>query len=218
MIGFHLLTGLLFPIGIFPWLMIASSTIFFEPDWPERLRNAVARRFASLAPLLDRMRREPSMADEAVRARLPLAVVALAGLFFAVQLALPLRYLVYPGPPSWTDEGFRFAWRVMLVDKAGSVRFDVVERASSRRYSVDPRAYLTPFQTQMMAQSPDMVLELAQHVAGDFRRRKGLDVAVHADAWASLNGRAPKRLIDPNVDLSREADGLRPARFVLPLD
>ncbi|MFI5044408.1 MAG: HTTM domain-containing protein, partial [Acidimicrobiales bacterium] len=34
---FHLVTGLLFPrIGVFPWLMIALTPIFFAPDWPGR--------------------------------------------------------------------------------------------------------------------------------------------------------------------------------------
>ena len=31
-IVFHLLTGALFPIGMFPWIMIASTTIFFSPN------------------------------------------------------------------------------------------------------------------------------------------------------------------------------------------
>lgn len=36
-VAFHLITWWLFPIiGVFPWLMIAMATIFFEPDWPER--------------------------------------------------------------------------------------------------------------------------------------------------------------------------------------
>ena len=32
-VGFHGITGLLFPIGMFPWFMIACATILFEPDW-----------------------------------------------------------------------------------------------------------------------------------------------------------------------------------------
>ena len=41
------------------------------------------------------------------------------GLFFLLQIVLPLRYLAYPGPILWTEEGYRFAWRVMLVEKVG---------------------------------------------------------------------------------------------------
>ena len=34
---FHLLNAFLFNIGVFPWLMIASTVVFFAPDFPERL-------------------------------------------------------------------------------------------------------------------------------------------------------------------------------------
>lgn len=34
---FHLLNAQLFDIGIFPWMMILLTTVFFPPDWPRRL-------------------------------------------------------------------------------------------------------------------------------------------------------------------------------------
>lgn len=39
---FHVITSLLFPIGIFPWLMIAAMLIFFPPDWARRLGSRLA--------------------------------------------------------------------------------------------------------------------------------------------------------------------------------
>ena len=41
-------------------------------------------------------------------------------------------------------------------------------------------------------------------------------VQVRADAWASLNGRRARRLIDPDVDLAAVDDGLAPAAWILP--
>ncbi|MFW6125415.1 MAG: HTTM domain-containing protein, partial [Pirellulales bacterium] len=38
---FHLSNAYLFPIGVFPWLMIAATTLFFPPDWPRRTLAAV---------------------------------------------------------------------------------------------------------------------------------------------------------------------------------
>ena len=39
LVGFHVVTWMLFPvIGVFPWVMIAMSTVFFDPDWPRRVR------------------------------------------------------------------------------------------------------------------------------------------------------------------------------------
>lgn len=34
---FHFMNARLFNIGIFPWLMIAGTAIFFPPDWPRRI-------------------------------------------------------------------------------------------------------------------------------------------------------------------------------------
>ena len=40
-LAFHFINARLFEIGIFPWLMIVGSTVFFEPDWPRRMISAV---------------------------------------------------------------------------------------------------------------------------------------------------------------------------------
>ena len=40
---FHLSNHMLFNIGIFPWLTIAGTTIFFAPDWPRRFVAAAWR-------------------------------------------------------------------------------------------------------------------------------------------------------------------------------
>ncbi len=34
---FHFINARLFEIGIFPWLMIVGTTIFFDPDWPKQM-------------------------------------------------------------------------------------------------------------------------------------------------------------------------------------
>ena len=43
LLGFHGLTGALFPIGMFPWIMSCAALIFFPPDWPRRLLRALGR-------------------------------------------------------------------------------------------------------------------------------------------------------------------------------
>ena len=37
LVVFHLCTWALFPIGVFPWLMVGAATVFFAPDWPRRI-------------------------------------------------------------------------------------------------------------------------------------------------------------------------------------
>ena len=67
-----------------------------------------------------------------------------------------------------------------------------------------------------MAGQPDLILQLAHHIAADFRSRGHRGVEVRVDALASLNGRPMARLVDPDVDLARVRDGFAPASWILP--
>jgi len=198
---FHTLTALLFKIGMFPWLMMLSATLFFDPGWPR--------------PLLDRFlaARPPKIRDDEPRFG-AYKLLALS-LYVAVQVLLPLRHLLYPGNTLWSEEGFRFAWRVMLIEKSGELELNVVDRRGRRRV-VSPRRYLTAFQARMAATQPDMILELAHIVARDFERRGVGPVQVFADARVSFNGRPSAPLIAPTADLAQLHDGFSHKPWILP--
>jgi len=192
---FHLVTARLFNLGMFPWIMMASSLIFLPPSWP---------------------RRRPVPLEAPAPVRAPRMTWVLAG-YFAIQLVVPLRHFAYPGDVCWTEQGFRLAWHVMVMEKTGSVDFRVREPATNRTWIVSPHDYLTRYQTKMMSTQPDMILELAHWIAEDFRARGIRDPEVRADAFASLNGRPRARLIDPTVDLARRSRSLAPYSWVLPM-
>lgn len=203
-IAFHLVTGLLFPIGMFPWIMMGAALIFFPADWPRArlpwlFRGAEGRPFA--LPSRDWQRR---------------SVYALA-VYAALQILIPLRHFAYPGNTAWSEEGLRFAWRVMLVEKLGFVEYRIVDGATGKTTFIEPSQYLTPLQARMMAMSPDMILELAHRIAEDFERR-GRKIEVYADAYVTMNGRPSRRIIDPGVDLARERDTLFHKPWILPLN
>ncbi len=200
LVVFHLLTARLFSIGMFPYFMLCGAQLFFEPSWPRALPARLgAPPRASTAPGL--LRPVPSWAIA----------------FVVLQVLLPLRHWLYPGELCWTEQGFRFSWNVMLMEKNGSVDFRVVEPATGRVFHASPAQYFTPFQTAMMAPQPDMVLEAAHIVAADFRARGVVRPAVYADAFAALDGRPMQRLVDPHVDLARETDGLFNKPWILPM-
>lgn len=199
-LGFHGLTGALFPIGMFPWLMACAALVFFPPDWPRALLHRLTSRTCP-----------PQPAPRANFPRPSAPLTCALALHFAVQLALPLRRLAYPGDTAWTEEGFRFAWQVMLVDKAGAVTYRVRDPATGRERRIDPAPRLTALQAQQMAYQPDMILELAHLLAAENPGHE-----VRADAFVAYNGRANARLIDPAVDLAREVDGLAAKPWILP--
>lgn len=207
---FHTGTKLLFPIGMFPFIMVLSALVFFEPDWPRRVLGWFGRRLGGRAPLA------AAGPAQAKGTRVPHWALALALSYAIIQVGLPLRYLAYPGNVLWHEQGMRFSWRVMVRAKGGSTTFRVVTEPGRPPVVVSPRNYLTSYQESEMSGQPDLILQLAHHIRDDFRRRGFPRVQVYADSRAALNGRRSQPFIDPGVDLARIEDGLSPASFVLP--
>lgn len=190
---FHGATGYLFNIGMFPLIMTTAATIFFDPAWPRRwIKRPTPGGAVTTAP--------------------PRAAIAI---YVALQLALPLRHHVYPGAVLWNEDGMRFAWHVLIRSKHGSITF-VAKFSDGKQLEVPPSKYLTGRQEREMAGQPDLILQLARHVADDLiRRGYPPDFTLHARTAVSLNGRPPRPLIDFAVDL-REITDLGPRDWVLP--
>jgi vitamin K-dependent gamma-carboxylase len=217
-VAFHFTTHLLFPrIGMFPVIMIVAALVFFDPSWPRRLAAAARRRFARGSAALPAAKPETAVAAvPRIGSRWLGAGVAAASLFMLAQVLFPLRSHLYGGNVSWHEQGMRFSWRVMTRAKNGSVTFTVRDPATGRRWEVAPSKYLTRMQEQDMAVQPDLILQLAHHIARDFAANGHPGVEVHADARASLNGRPASILVDPDADLARETDGLGDKRWIRP--
>jgi hypothetical protein len=209
LVGFHVATWLMFPIGLFPWIMIANATLFFAPEWP--VRTAWLRR------AWERTRRLDPSAALAPMGDLP--HFGLRGTMlvthFVLQLAIPLRHFVYPGDVLWTEEGLRFAWKVMIVEKAGIARFEVLDRPTGRQWTVYPSEYLTPRQEKMLSVQPELIRQFAHHLRREFAARGIANVEVRADVEVAMNGRRRHRLIDPTVDLAREPFSWAPYAWIL---
>lgn len=199
---FHLATNVFFNIGIFPILMPMNATLFFEPDWPERLAR--------------RLGRAPRDVRTTTYRPLPRFALALLGVYALVQVALPFRCHLYGGSVLWHEQGMRFSWRVMLRSKAGSITYRVRVPGHPREIEIAPRRYLSDHQEREFGGQPDLILQLAHRIADDFRARGHTDVEVRVDAWVSLNGRRAQRMIDPDVDLARVRDGFAKATWVTP--
>lgn len=204
LIGFHGLTQLLFPIGMFPAIMVLSALVFFPP---EQL-GAWLRRLPLVGGAPVALRASPR--------RLHPAWVGVGAAYCLLHLLVPLRHRLYDGSVSWHEQGMRFAWKVMVREKNATVTYLVHDDDTGRSFEAYPHTYLTPRQLREFATQPDMILALAHHVAADFRARGMRAPRVHADTWVSLNGRPKARLIDPSVDLTTVHDGFGRARWIAP--
>ena len=153
---FHVVTAFLFPpIGMFPWIMIGAALIFFELDWPLRLIRRVRRPPHSLPA----SKPDPFRPAGIETISWPVRAACLLGAaFLAVQVAMPLRHLAYPGDVRWTEEGYLFSWRVLLTEKTGLVHYRVSGLETAGEQLVYPEEYLTPAQVERMAYQPDLIL------------------------------------------------------------
>lgn len=203
-IAFHMLNTVLFSIGIFPWLMLVATLLYFRPDWPRRLVPRWRRaEGGSLAP--------PCC---------PRLIAGAIGVYIVIQLLVPLRHFLYPGNVHWTEEGHRFSWHMKLRDKDATARFYVTDPVRGNTWEVHPRLYLSRRQTFKMSTRPDMVLQMAHFVAREQAKRRKIDhpLEVRARVMASLHGRRRQLLIDPTVNLAAEKRSLRHATWILPLN
>lgn len=191
-VAFHLATAVLFRIGMFPWVMLVATLVFFVPDWPVRL--------------LGRWRRSASSThgDRPLTPARPSgrATLGLLTVITLVQLVLPLRHLTEPGDVRVTEEGYYLSWRVMLTEKSGLLDFVITDPVTGDRWIAPPTVVLTDWQAAQAAIRPDLLLATAHLLADHYRAERGYDVEVRADAWVSINGRPAQRLIDPSIDLS----------------
>jgi hypothetical protein len=230
-VAFHLINATVFNIGVFPWLMIAATVIFFPPDWPRRLARRVeqvsgwgrseakppdhANVRESIASAGGSLRSTPATLSTPTSQRLLLAAV---GLFVLVQIAVPMRHFFSAENPSWTEEGHYFAWHMMLRGKRCGVRYLATNPVTGQTGPVDLREYVTPFQAARFGRDPRMVHQLARKIAEDLRDQVGVKNArVQVLALVSLNGRKPQLMIDPRVDLGSEPITWRRPEWILPL-
>jgi hypothetical protein len=198
-IVFHGAIGLLFPVGVFSLVMLAGITVFFEPSWPRRFTK------------------HDGGVPGAGSAGVGRGALSCAAIYLLIQLLVPLRSWLYPGAVNWTEEGFRFAWRVMLVQKAGHAEFRVEIARPAGRFSETGRGELTPLQVSMMATQADMLVDYARHLRERYEARGFTGVKVFADVFVAFNGRPSQRFVREDVDLSRERCVFSACDFILPL-
>jgi len=185
-IVFHVMTGMLFNIGIFPYVMIATTLIFFD------VQDCQA--FAKFFRFSYSPEEAPAIQPKSLSTRAGIVLI----LFFMYQIMMPLRHYLYPGNTNWTMEGYNFAWRVMLNEKTGYTTFTIQNPGTGQRWLVYGTEYLTAQQMRTMPHQPDMILQFA-HYLDDIHPD---DLIITVEAYVAHNGRASRLIIDPTVDLT----------------
>ena len=145
-----------------------------------------------------------------------MGVLPVIVLFFVVQLVMPFRYMLYPGELFWTEEGYRFSWRVMLMEKAGITTFTIKDAESGTSFVVNNTDFLTSFQEKQMSFQPDFILEYAHYLGDHFTAQGHKNVQVFAESYVALNGRVSQPYIDASIDLYQQKESFKHKDWILP--
>ena len=188
---FHLLTAILFPrIGMFPYIMITSTIIFFSTSWHKKVLSHL--------PFYKNADQQSNISSHILRQKF--IRLFLIG-YFICQLYLPLRYLQYSGNLFWHEQGYRFSWRVMLMEKNGVTSIILKDPQTNIQKEVNQDQYLTAFQKQQMKSQPDMLLQFAKHIGDQFYLQAGYAPEIYIKSRISLNGRRSQPFTNDTVDV-----------------
>ncbi len=198
---FHVLTASLFNIGMFPVIMIFGTLIFFSENWHKRFYPG----------------KGVGLMEKSVNGLNRIPLFFLIG-YMMFQLLFPWRFLFYPGNVLWHEQGYRFSWRVMLVEKSGTGLFYIEDLDTRKKGEVEISKYLTDYQKKQMLIQPDFILQFANMVAKDYKERLGIDnIRITGDVFVALNKRTATRLIDPDMDLLKKDNTFSNKEWILPM-
>ncbi|MGC4039275.1 MAG: HTTM domain-containing protein [Flavobacterium sp.] len=181
-IFFHIFNKMHLGIGIFPFLALSFSILFFPPEF--------FRKYFRTG--------NPKASYNPQKKLLLYFFIP----FFIVQLLLPIRHYFIKGDVLWTEEGHRLSWRMMLRHKTGITKFIVVDNKTKKQEVYKLRKLLTKKQIRVMRTKPDMIWQTTQKIKEEYQR-KGMDISIYVDSRVSVNGRPFVRLINPTADFTK---------------
>lgn len=182
---FHLFNSIVFQIGIFPYLALAFTVFFFEPETIRKLF------FKKKEPYLENVLTVPPQRE---------LVLGILSLYFLIQLVLPIRHYFIEDDVLWTEEGHRMSWRMMLRSRTGITTFKIVNHTTGNSYLVNLDDYLTRGQKSKIKSYPDFMWQFAQRLRREYDE-KGEDISVFVNSRVSINGKPYQEFIDPKIDL-----------------
>ena len=210
---FHVFTRVLFPIGMFPYVMIISTLIFFESNFHKKIILFLRKKINRLLKLKNEIDINDTFPSS--NRKLYLTIILL---FLSIQLLFPFRYLTYPGELFWTEEGYRFSWRVMLIEKMGYTNFKIVDTETKEFFFINNQDFLSPLQEKQMSFQPDFILEYAHYLGDHYTKQGYKNIAVFAESHVALNGRLSQPFIDKNVDLYKIKESWKHKNWILPFN
>lgn len=205
---FHLLTHFLFNIGMFPWLMIFMSFIFISADeWATFFKRI---KLHTLSIVSDK--------DEKFIEKKYAFAKAVLIPFFIFQFVFPLRHFILSDNVLWTENGFRFSWQVMIMEKTGYVAFTIKDPNSNKQWKEYPSQRLSSIQEAQMSFQPDMIWQYAQYLKKLYQEKGITQPQIFVKSYATYNGRSSQPYINEKIDLTSLSNMDAIYEHIIPLE
>ena len=123
---FHGYNYLQFSIGVFPWMSIGYSTVYFPPDWPQRvwstvtapLRGAFTGKMGEVIERSEPVKKKKQEAEPEGWSWYWKVILVVCFGMFLFQAVFPARWVLYGvSSPAWSDTGHRYSCRMKLRDR-----------------------------------------------------------------------------------------------------
>lgn len=184
---FHLFNSAVFHIGVFPYMMIAITVLFFPP---EQVRSFFFRAKPSLTNLKPYSWKSNS--------GITLAVIA----FLLLNAVYPLRHYLMEGHVNYTEEGHRMSWRMMLRAKGGTIFFWIKNPETKEKEMLDLKKYFNRRQISTLATHPDATYWFVQKLKEEYKTKGIENPIITARARVRLNRKPYFHLYDPQLNLA----------------
>ncbi len=185
---FHISNSLTFnDIGIFPFIMMATTAIFFEVNELPVLRNLAKRKHKNIELLES-----------------PASAKRILVVYITFQLLFPFRGLFLPNPVNWTMIANRFSWRMKSQSREiTEMVFTIQDGPTGQKMPVDINTFINTMQINVVGNDVAAVVSVAKGLARLGREQGMADPLVHASIKVSWNGRPAANTVDPAVELSK---------------
>ncbi|KAL1424685.1 hypothetical protein MTO96_019833 [Rhipicephalus appendiculatus] len=154
---FNAMNSRMFAIGMFPYVMIVLTTIFFDYSWPKKLAGILPLFIRNIVPDLSPSRPDFSNCWYPGRRKVSIRSIGsrkverrlrrwnmtafLVCLHVVLQLFLPYSHGITKGYNTWTEGSYGYSWDMMVHNwRPVHVKLVLYDNATNRAHFVDPEA------------------------------------------------------------------------------
>ena len=182
-LAFNILNAFYFKIGVFPYMMIAATILFFD----ERDFNKIKRLFRINTRTFEHQ------ADADFRTGKYVYTFLLT--YLMIQLILPIRHHFIKGNVDWTGEGKKFAWRMKQPCKIPE-KFVLNFGHPDPDVEIGLNFRLNTSQMNELLYYPEHIVQLRNYLLGRVDKSIRNEIVFYPEISVSMNSRRAKTIYD----------------------